>query len=355
MRCKEVKRWIDQGLSNPDQTTREHIQSCPACARAAEAARILDRGFKAAKMDETVEHFAAARARVETAAAEKMIKERIMDQIKEQIHTRPKLFAGLGLAAAAILIFTLVPVSYTHTAGYKVSIPGIDPDAALSPGLVSAAMSTIGYRGVDVSVTPRGASADYTFSNLPSEREARDLGTAFALLTGSERKPRVDPVRVAVSLPLYAWAAEKVKPAKEEPAKKKPVKLTFCEGKIIINSRDILEVLTSLELSDKEVKKELEQVLTDDGGEDLDVHISVETDADTEDRVVNIEIFSGKLRTSDDKPIVLTLSEDDTHLAYDGKVLMLDGSDPENMKLYEEKASLSGGIENRMVPFCRVS
>jgi hypothetical protein len=255
-----------------------------------------------------------------------------MDQIKDQIHTRPKLFAGLGLAAAAILIFTLVPVSYTHTAGYKVSIPGVDPGATISPDLVSAAMSTIGYRGVDVSVTPRGALADYTFSHLPSEREARDLGAAFALLTGSERKPRVDPVRVAVSLPLYAWAAEKVKPEKEE-----PVKLILRKGKIIINNRDILEILTSLELSDKEVKKELEKILTDDGGEDLDVHISVGTDEATEDRVVNIEIFSGKLRTSDDKPIVLTLSKDDTHLAYDGKVLMLDGSDPENMKLYEEK------------------
>jgi hypothetical protein len=308
------------------------MQSCPDCARAAEAARILDGALKAVYREENTEPFAALRARVESAAAGRGIKERIMDQVKDQIQARPKLFAGLGLAAAAILIFTLIPVSYTHTAGYRVSIPGVDADAAISPGLVTAAMSTIGYGDVSVEVTPRGGSSDYTFSNLPSEREARDLGSAFALLTGSERKPRVDPVRVALSLPLYAWAAEKVRPAREE-----PVKLRFHGGKIIINSRDILKLLTSLELTDMEVQKELEKILMEDGGEDLDVHVTVATDPDTEDRVVKIEIYSGERRSPDDKPLVLAITKDDIHMDYDGHVLDMEAADPKEMKVYEAK------------------
>jgi len=331
MHCKEVKRLIDRGLLELDPAAAEHLRRCPSCARAMEAAEILDSVFKAAKSDEPVESFTALRERMRTAAASRTIKERIMEQIKDQYHARPKLIAGIGLAAAAIMIFCLVPFTYTHTSGYKVSIPGLDPEAAISPDLVSAAMSTIGYRDVAVSVTPRGALRDYTLSNLPSEREAREVGEAFALLAGRKRKPRVDPIRISVSAPMLAWVSEKVKPEEEEPAK-----VAVREGTIFINAKDVIKLIASPDLSDEEVKAELEKIISGNRKDSLEAKVSVETDPVKGDRVVKIEVFTEMGGNPDAKPLLFSLTKDDIHMDYQGHLLIMNREDPENIKVYEE-------------------
>jgi hypothetical protein len=209
MRCKKVKRLIDEGIGLSDKSVTKHIRSCPSCARAAEAAGILRDSIKAARENDNFQPTSLAfiRSRVEALAGARFEKETIMTAIKKQYKARPGLVAGLGVAIIAFLFITLVPFSYTRTVGYTATISGVDRSVDVTLEQFKGAIKALGYDDVIVERLPDG----YRVANLSSKEAAQKVAGAFAVMSGVESTAKIEPVVKHTSGSLYAQVKEKLK------------------------------------------------------------------------------------------------------------------------------------------------
>lgn len=212
MRCKEVILLISESAGKPDREVAEHLKACPACARAAEAAGVLERVLQTAREQDNVPvtPIADIREKIEALVVErgrKTREESLMAKLKNQINTRPALVTGLGLAVAVFLFITLVPFSYTQTVGYDLVFSGIKPevDVAAVRGEIENAIAALGYNNVVVDIGPE----ECVILNLPSWRATREATIAFAGITGFTGEAIVKPVLEMVSGSLYAQVMAK--------------------------------------------------------------------------------------------------------------------------------------------------
>jgi hypothetical protein len=295
MRCEEAKRRMIEGAEAPFKNSdlAKHLGECTECARYAETTQLLDKLLvDEAERDQSVISFSTVRDRVNMTAKQQSIREKIMSQIKDQYHARPRLMAGLGVAVAAFFFVVLVPFSFTHTVGWKASLEGIDANAAPSPKLLNAALATAGLDDVYV----ENISDDKTEGSLReilvrtrSSEEARQLTRAIIAsatddLVGELVQINVEPVIKIKSRTLLAQLYERVK-VEEDP----PVRIRFEEGMLLINGKGIFEILRSPELTDAEVKEEVLKVLKLKDKDDADVSVDVKTSDDLETRIVEIQ------------------------------------------------------------------
>jgi len=253
------------------------------------------------KADVPIITLSAVRARVEATAARLTTWEKIMFPLKDQYNARPTLITGLSLTLVAFFVIALVPLSYTDTVGYNATISGIRPESRISPALLTAALSAIGYDSVAVSVSPDSIFSEYTIRNLPSESEARDVAAAFVALTGQAPETRakrnvyveaeslrvrafdgelarvkVVPVVEVASASLYTRIAERVRVRHAQP---QPVRIRFEDGEFIINGEKFKRLLGSPVRSDVEVKAAIESTLVKSGLTENDITVLVETDS----------------------------------------------------------------------------
>ncbi|UCD18285.1 MAG: hypothetical protein JSV44_05075 [Candidatus Zixiibacteriota bacterium] len=210
MDCRKAKQRLSKADWSADRELAEHLRVCPTCARTAEAEKMLETVLQAAS-DETYPATPPAilRSEVLARAAAQPRKENIVRQILAQLRVRPRLFAGLGLAVIAFLFATLVPFSYTITAGYETMIHGVDEEHAITSEHLAEALSVLNYENVSVSVSRSGPEYDYHITGLPSRDAAREAGAVFSSLTGFDGIPECVPVYEMVSGSLYAQVVEK--------------------------------------------------------------------------------------------------------------------------------------------------
>lgn len=204
MRCKEVIRRINNSVA-PDSEMREHIKSCPACARAFKAASILNNALKSEK-EKSIETtpFAEIRSRIIRKTAEKK-KESIMSIMKNQINRRSGLVTGLSLAVIVFLFITLVPFSYTTTVGYDLVYANLN-EANITPGQLPRALAALGYE--DAGIEFDGGNC--LISGLPDKQAAREVAIAVKALTGFQADPQIRPITGVVSGSLFAQVREKL-------------------------------------------------------------------------------------------------------------------------------------------------
>jgi len=292
MRCSEARqRLIESRGAVSDaaegRELRSHLATCHDCALFARAERALSGDFEIATADDDTDKItlSALKARVETMAEKKTIRNRIMSQIEDQLNTRPRLLAGAGFALAALLFVTLVPFSATHTVGYSVSLAGVDPESRISPNLLTAAISSIGYEDISVSVSSTDTSRDYTIANLPSEYEARGIASAVATVIAYEGVPVVRPVVEIREEPLSVMVAGVVKRIEVE-----PVRVSFDDGRIVIDKEDVSGSIQSPDMSDEEVETKIRELLSDIGVSDSGNCVKSVTDLTSKTRTVTIQI-----------------------------------------------------------------
>nr|MBN2276775.1 hypothetical protein [candidate division Zixibacteria bacterium] len=200
MRCREAIRRINENAGELDRVTVEHIKQCPSCARAAESARQLQRLLESAKTKDTgpMTDFSQMRSKIEEMSSSPK-KETIMSAMKNQLMTRPKLLAGLGLALGVFLFITLVPFSYTTTVGYQITLADV-PSTAVEPGRIGEALAALGYGEANVNLN----EGECLISNLPDKKAAREAAIAFTALTGMSTEPVIEPMIARVSGSIYA-------------------------------------------------------------------------------------------------------------------------------------------------------
>jgi len=212
MRCHEAKRLLNEGdLSNRELAG--HISTCPECAREAQAAGLIDDSLSALRRRSMPEAtpLADIRERVETHPAASSRKEYSrMAETTHKLAARKKLGFGLGLAAAALLFFTLVPFSYDRVVGYDVTISEIEPGPTVNINPIIQAMTGMGYDNVSVSTNYASTETSIWISGLPHKKAAQEASAVFSTLTGLEGDVEYTPKVETVSGSLYAQVKEQL-------------------------------------------------------------------------------------------------------------------------------------------------
>lgn len=194
MRCREALNRLNRlNLSGqrPDLELLEHLKSCPACARQAEAVRELNRAFADLSLSEEVDQISWPEQvrRVETAAraSRNRTKEMpVMSALKRQFQLRPKLSAGLTAAVVVLLAATLIPFKFDQTVGFEVAVAGVNRDLALNQDKLDEMLERLGLSDVHVSVTGCEATCSLVLSELDSEQDASLLRLAFEEIGGED-------------------------------------------------------------------------------------------------------------------------------------------------------------------------
>jgi hypothetical protein len=272
----------------------------------AQSERALRGDFGAAATDDNTDNIplSALKTRVEAEAGEKTIGRKIMSHIENQLNSRPRLLAGLGLALFALMFVTLIPFSTTHTVGYNVSIAGVDPESKISPDLLAAAITAIGCENTSVTLASTEESNDYTIKNLPTEEAAHAIALAISDAIDFEGEAAVEP--------LLAQVAGIVKRIETE-----PLKIKFKEGKIVIDGEEVAGTLQSKDTSDEDVKMKIERLLDDLGVDDAEVYVKSVTDSVDGTRTVTIQMASGLTMEADGDMLEVYISDEVIGATYD--------------------------------------
>ena len=329
MKCQDARRRIGSGDS--DRLLIEHLEQCPACARFAEAANVLEKLLFEGRKHEPVIPFETVRDRVNMIANQQSTLEKIMSRIKDQFQTRPRIMAGMGLATAVMLFAVLVPFSFNHTVGYKISLAGLDARAKPSPEVLNAAFAAAGLEDVYVeTVTGEndGGAVEDLYIRTPSSEEAKVVAMAISSsLADQYARVDVQPVVMAASRSLLAQLYEKTR-AEETP----PVRIRFEEGVLLLNGKGVFETLRSSKLSDEEAKDKIIELLQTEKGGDAGVSVDVKTSDDGRTRIIEIQAPAASL-TQALSNIKMDASDRFVKIKYNG-----DGNIPDSVAVVELKA-----------------
>lgn len=287
MRCKDVKQWMNDNKGELSAAVTEHLSRCPSCARAARANRRLDDLFKASMGPEQVPSFAVLRQRTEALAKESTIQEKIMAYIKNQFQTRPGMLAGAGLAVVAFLFITLVPLSYTHTAGYTISVTDAGDESDSTLQKVERAIVEADVDNVTVVVLSEDNPKRYTITPIASREVAEQIAQVLEKNTNQRVQLSVDPiVRVKVD-PIYAQVISKVKAdSKVRPRVRIQLPDLLFDGDLLV------ELVKDLDLSDDELERRVSESFTSQGLSADEFSVTSETDIDRGTRTVNLVLPS---------------------------------------------------------------
>jgi len=209
MDCKKAMQQLNDADGRHNPELLKHLEACPACARAARAAKIIDDSFRTAASgpDEPVTPFAVLRSRIEQKAAKNQKEYSLMEKAQTHLSLRPRLYAGLIFAAAAFLFITLVPFSYTITTGYEAVATNVDQAQPISAKQLVNAMTTLGFADARVNLERADNGYSYRITNLPDWSAGRQAAAVLAALTGAS-DVQVNPTREKVSGSLYAQVTD---------------------------------------------------------------------------------------------------------------------------------------------------
>lgn len=190
MRCHQARRRIDEiGLTDftdaETQELLEHLQTCPGCARKAQASQELQRALARSRVHDTEgglswEHVrAGVEARAALAHPHQSAERPVMAILKNSFSRRPKLSFGICAAIAVVLAVTLIPFKYNRDMGFEVAVAGVNKDVALNSEGISQFMAQLGLHDAVVDVTGCDVTCNLKITQLKSPEDARLVAAAF--------------------------------------------------------------------------------------------------------------------------------------------------------------------------------
>ena len=221
MNCHEARKRLtgshrDGAPSDSDPALLEHIRHCPACARHARAAHLLQQSFAQAGAadDGPVPQPAEMRRRVEAVIACRQIWSRWWETMRIATRLRVPRWRrfGFGLVAAAVAlaVISLVPFSYHHTVAYDVAVEGVDREVALNTERLCDTLFGLGLFEAGVDVTGCDTTCGVTIIDLKSEEEICMAVTALCDLTHKHLTPAIIPVKRPARASLLHQVNEKL-------------------------------------------------------------------------------------------------------------------------------------------------
>ncbi len=212
MRCREAKRLLNErNVGDPELA--EHIRACPACARRAAAAGLIETALHTIRRDadEAPTPLADLRARLESHPARTSRKERLrMAELTHRLSSRKRLGFAVGIAVAALLFFVLVPFSYDRVVGYDLTISGLPAGQQIEAGTIVKALDALGINGASVSADYAASETAVHITNLTDPGAVQRASAAFTAVTGLKGETKMEPRIQTVSGSLYAQVQEKL-------------------------------------------------------------------------------------------------------------------------------------------------
>jgi hypothetical protein len=204
MRCKEVIRRLNEGLPLNSEM-QQHLASCPSCAREVRAAGMIVSAFDSVQIDANEDPTPIDHVR-ETVMAKIGKEKSIVSRFEDRIRSRPRMAFAAAIAAALLIVVTLVPFSYEKTVGYDAAFAGIDPDRAVPVSKLQEASAALGYDAATINMSVVDDAVTYRIGNLPTKLAVRELRAALATTVGFSGEPAVTEIKEKVSGTLYAQA-----------------------------------------------------------------------------------------------------------------------------------------------------
>ncbi|MEW5922695.1 MAG: hypothetical protein AB1746_01770 [Candidatus Zixiibacteriota bacterium] len=332
MHCSEARRLIETAKAGLDDASvralKEHLESCSECAAFARAERMLDIDFAAMTTDDNTGGLdpAALRREIEKTAAKRTIPEKIMSQIKYNITERPRLAAGLTMAVLAFLFITLVPLSYTVTTGYRMTLSYAGSAGEIPPALLNAAFTAIGYDNVSTTVSSDSENTEYVIDNIPTKNEADDIGAAVKELIKEKVSVdvKVEPVFAEKAGALYAQVMTKIKSDAKEAAK-----LKLDKGEILINDEALSGDIYSKAVADYQLQRDIEKLLAKKGMKEEEFNVKVKTLEGGDTRLIELNLGPTEVSQILENGVIIFLSD---------STVAVKRPDPDNKGSYFEKS-----------------
>ncbi|UCG62349.1 MAG: hypothetical protein JSV52_03425 [Candidatus Zixiibacteriota bacterium] len=278
---------MNEKKATADAAVLEHLSRCPACARMVRANRRLDDLFDASTGIEQVPSFSAVRERVRTLAANRTIQEKIVAYIKNQLRTRPGLLAGASLAVAAFLFITLVPLSYTHTTGYTISVTESEDENDSTLQNVERAIVEADVDNTTVVVVSDGDVKRFIVTPVTSRVVADRIVVSLKEAVKDSVEVAVEPIVKIKSGTIYAQVVSRVKTdEKKHPKVKIQLKELLFDGDLL------LDVIENFDMDDGEVERQLSKWIIDQGLAEDDFEVSSETDTSANVRTIKLVLPS---------------------------------------------------------------
>lgn len=215
MHCSQARRKLAAISAQPaDPELLEHLQHCAKCARLAEAARLLDKALATAKEDPLdlpslamLQAGVERRLRTGTTPAREY---RFMSAIKQQFKKRPHLGLGLGIAAVALILLTLIPFTVEKTIGYEVAFAGVDERLALDENRFTEFLTQLGIEHANYDVSDCDKVCNVKITELQSEADAQILVAAFRKMQNVMVLDGVEACQENVRCSAIEWVGNSV-------------------------------------------------------------------------------------------------------------------------------------------------
>jgi hypothetical protein len=202
MRCFQARRRLSEiSSATADAELLRHLEACPACARLADAERLLAKAFsKASDVDKlalpTLEYLRqGVDSRLRLAQQTAIKGSRLMDTIKQEVKRRSRLGIGVSIALATILFLTHMPFAFERTIGYEVAFAGVDERLALNDDGLTEFLHKLGVKGAKFDVSDCDKVCNVKVTNLHSLDDARLVQAAFKKLDNVQVLENVSEVR----------------------------------------------------------------------------------------------------------------------------------------------------------------
>ncbi len=198
-----------------------------------------------------------------------------MSSFLNRVNAHPRVSIGLVAAVLLFAAVTLVPFSYTHTVGYKVTCSQAPAGVEASLGRVAQALGALGFSEANINASPDKGTVELT--GFSTEKQAREAAATFAHVTGYAGTPTISPIRQTVSGSIYAQLREQ-----------------FFEVRVEVDNR-----------TDAEIAAEITSKLQAAGLKDADVSV---TTGEGGSRQIDVTASSSSGATS-----TITITADSTH------------------------------------------
>jgi hypothetical protein len=218
MQCREARHRLekhgqDSSAVEADKQLIDHLQNCPDCARDAVAGNVLNRLFVSASTDDTLDMIPLAqnRTRIEALASNKDGRKTFSKTtIGKDRKRRPILSFGTIIAAALLLVLTLVPFKYNRIVGYEIAFDGVNKELGVDTERICDMLFDIGLNEADIDDLVCDTTCSMIIIDLKTKEEVRQVIAAFTAIDHVSLVTDVMPVRTIASGSLLDHANETI-------------------------------------------------------------------------------------------------------------------------------------------------
>jgi anti-sigma factor RsiW len=194
MDCREAKKKLIKLTDGPlavdeKNALHEHLKECPSCARLALAQRLLTQDIEQIRSVSPPHPITINQIREEIATREKNLKNtnlgvRIMRQLSDTVHARPRL--SLAAAALFILLLTsvLVPVRTEHSVGYEVAFAAPVSGLMLNQENAEKMLAALDIDNASIEVSDADSEVEYRIAPLKDSAQVQRLMAVLDSLGG---------------------------------------------------------------------------------------------------------------------------------------------------------------------------